>query len=174
MKRDGNHWRRVVPSPAPQRIVEVRLIRRLLESGVLVICAGGGGVPVIRNAEGLLEGVEAVVDKDAAAALLAEALDVDVLLLLTDVENVSLNYGSDNERPIRRATPASLRRLDLPGGSMGPKVEAACRFVEMTGGTAGIGALADTEDVLAGKAGTIVTPTGRYDGNSPDAKRGAG
>lgn len=162
VKPDGPAWRRVVPSPAPLRVVETRLIRGLLDRGAVVVCAGGGGAPVIRNYHGELEGVEAVVDKDATAGLLAEALDADMLLLLTDVTAVETDHGSSRARPISRATPAFLRNLAFPPGSMGPKVEAVCRYVELTGGTAGIGALTDAESIIDGKAGTIITPGGAY------------
>jgi carbamate kinase len=159
---DGSGWRRVVASPTPHRIVETRLIRQLLEQGVIVVCAGGGGAPVVRNEHGRLQGVDAVVDKDATTAALAEALDADVLLLLTDVPAVQVGYGTPDASPITRATPAALRSHTFPDGSMGPKVAATCRFVEMTGGMAAIGALADTEAILAGDAGTIVTSSGCY------------
>lgn len=162
VKADGEAWRRVVASPFPLRVVETRLIRQLLDADVVVICAGGGGAPVVRNRLGELEGIEAVVDKDSAAGLLAEALDADLLVVLTDVAGVEAGYGTPAARPIHRATPADLRALRFPAGSMGPKVEAACRFVELTGGTAAIGSLRDVEAILTGKAGTIVTPSGTY------------
>ena len=162
MARDGNAWRRVVGSPRPQRIVETRLIRLLLESGAIVVCAGGGGVPVIRDERGELVGVEAVIDKDLASAVLAEALDADALLVLTDVPAVMEHWGTPDQAPIRRASPPTLRALGMPAGSMGPKVEAASRFVELTGGFAAIGSLDDASAMLDGTAGTIVTPTGRY------------
>ncbi|MFB6615617.1 carbamate kinase [Streptomyces sp. NPDC085524] len=161
VKPDGEHWRRVIPSPRPQRVVETRLVRLLLDSGAIAVCAGGGGVPVVRDEQGLLSGVEAVVDKDLTAALLAEALDADVLLLLTDVPYVELGHGTPHAEPIRHTTPARLRAQRFPAGSMGPKVEAACRFVELTGGTAAIGALEDARAILDGAAGTVVTPSGR-------------
>ena len=162
VKPDGSYWRRVVPSPLPRAIVEIGLIRQLFDEGVVIVCAGGGGVPVIRNDQGLLEGVEAVVDKDATAGLLAEALDADALLLLTDVEAVQADYGKPTARPISTTTPAFLRAHPFPAGSMGPKVEAVCRFAEMPGRFAAIGALGDAEAILAGTAGTIVTPDGAY------------
>ncbi|OLZ73195.1 carbamate kinase [Streptomyces amritsarensis] len=162
VKQDGAHWRRVVPSPRPQRVVETRLIRLLLNSGAVAVCAGGGGVPVIRDEQGQLTGVEAVVDKDLTAALLAEALDADALLLLTDVSHVSLGYGTPGAEPIGRTTPAALRARQFPAGSMGPKVDAVCRFVELTGGMAAIGALEDARAILDGTTGTVVTPSGRY------------
>jgi carbamate kinase len=161
---DGAYWRRVVPSPLPQRIVETRIIRLLLASGAVVVCAGGGGVPVIRDDRGKLRGVEAVVDKDLATATLAESLEADALLLLTDVPAVVHGFGTPSARPIPRATPAALRREKFPAGSMGPKVEAVCRFVELTGDFAAIGALSDAARILAGTAGTVVTPGGDYGG----------
>ncbi len=154
----------MVGSPRPQRVVETRLIRLLLESGAVVVCAGGGGVPVVRDSAGLLRGVEAVVDKDLTSAVLAEALDADVLLVLTDVPAVMEHFGTTDQKPVPRATPAGLRALEPPAGSMGPKVDAVCRFVELTGGIAAIGSLDDAAAILRGEAGTIVTPNGRYGG----------
>ena len=153
-----------MPSPTPERVVETRIIRLLLASGAIVVCAGGGGVPAIRNEDGHLEGVEAVVDKDLATSVLAESLEADALLLLTDVPAVMRGFGTPDAEPILRATPAALRRENFPAGSMGPKVEAVCRFVELTGDMAAIGALSDAELLLAGKAGTVVTPGGDYGG----------
>lgn len=162
VKADASHWRRVVGSPEPQRVVETRLIRLLLTNGAVVVCAGGGGVPVIRNHAGLLEGVEAVVDKDLTASVLAEALDADALLILTDVASVYRSFGQPGEEAIHQATPAQLRASSFPAGSMGPKVDAACRFVEITGGMAAIGRLEDAAAILTGTAGTIITPSGDY------------
>ena len=172
VKPDGTGWRRVVGSPRPQRVVETRLIRLLLESGAVVVCAGGGGVPVIRDSAGLLRGVEAVVDKDLTSAVLAEALDADVLLVLTDVAAVMEHFGTPEQRPVPRATPAALRALEPPAGSMGPKVDAVCRFVELTGGMAAIGSLDDVAAILRGEAGTIVTPDGCFDGGLARAPQG--
>jgi carbamate kinase len=162
--KDGNGWRRVVGSPKPQRVVETRMIRLLLLSGAVVICAGGGGVPVVRDERGKLTGLEAVIDKDLTAAVLAEALDADVLMVLTDVPNVVRNYGTPQAEPITRITPGALRRENFPAGSMGPKVDAVCRFVELTGDMAAIGRLQDAEAIMAGDAGTIITPGGNYGG----------
>ena len=162
IRPDGDKWRRVVGSPKPQRVVETRLIRLLLESGAIVVCAGGGGVPVIRNEQGHLEGVEAVVDKDLTTAVLAEALEADLLLVLTDVAHVQRGFGTPEAEPILRSTPMALRREQFPAGSMGPKVDAVCRFVELTGDTAAIGRLEDAGAILRGEAGTIVTPDGEY------------
>jgi carbamate kinase len=169
VRADGDAWRRVVGSPRPLRVIETPLIRLLLESGAVVVCAGGGGVPVIRSPSGDLEGVEAVVDKDLTSAVLAEALAADVLLILTDVPAVNREHGTPRETAIDRAAPVDLRALDFPAGSMGPKVDAACRFVELTGGIAGIGALEDVREILAGRAGTVITPSGRYDGLPAEA-----
>jgi carbamate kinase len=121
-------------------------------------------VPVIRNERGKLRGVEAVVDKDLTAAVLAEALEADVLLVLTDVPNVVRSFGTPEALPISRVTPGALRREDFAAGSMGPKVDAVCRFVELTGDMAAIGRLEDAELIIAGKAGTIITPGGDYGG----------
>lgn len=164
VRADGQRWRRVVGSPTPERVVETRLIRLLLNSGAVVVCAGGGGVPVIRNEQGLLEGVEAVVDKDMTSSVLAEALEADALLILTDVPGVQRNFGTAHAEAIRRATPAALRRMDFPAGSMGPKVDAICRFVELTGDVGAIGRLEDVAAILRGEAGTVVTPSGHYPG----------
>jgi carbamate kinase len=154
--RDGAHWRRVVPSPEPLTVPDARVIRFLVERGVIVVCAGGGGIPVARRADGALVGVEAVIDKDRASARLAAELGADALLMLTDVEAVYRGWGTDAAEPIGRLAPAEARALDLPAGSMGPKVEAAARFVEGGGRLAGIGALADARRILAGEAGTRV------------------
>ena len=164
VRPDGPHWRRVVGSPEPLRVVETELIRRLLSDGSIVVCAGGGGVPVIRNGAGELQGVEAVVDKDLTTSVLATALDAEVLLILTDITNVFRGFGTPDAEAISRTTPAAIRRQRLPAGSMGPKVDAACRFVEITGGVAAIGRLEDAEQILAGEAGTVITPTGHFDG----------
>jgi carbamate kinase len=160
IRRDGDLWRRVVPSPEPRQIVELPTIERLARAGVLVVCTGGGGVPVLRDEEGLLHGVEAVVDKDLAAALLATALDADVLLLLTDVPAIATGWGTEAPRPLRSATPASVRALGLAAGSMGPKAEAAARFAEATGRPAMIGGLGDAARLLAGEGGTTIAPAG--------------
>ncbi|MFM2106514.1 MAG: carbamate kinase [Chloroflexota bacterium] len=157
---DGGGWRRVVPSPAPLGIVEAATIRTLVERRVLVVAAGGGGVPVVAGPGGALHGVEGVVDKDLAAVALALAVGAGTLLLLTDVAAVERDHGTPRARPIDRLTVAEARALldvgVLPAGSMAPKVEACVRFLEAGGTTAAIGALADAAAVAAGTAGTRV------------------
>jgi carbamate kinase len=155
---DGEGRRRAVSSPAPQRIRETKAIKLLERAGVVVICAGGGGIPVAARPDGALVGVEAVIDKDFSAALLAEQLGADALLLLTDVASVRTRWP-DGE-PIGRTTPAEMRKLEFAPGSMAPKVEAACRFVERTGGTAAIGDMAQAPMLLCGDAGTIIATAG--------------
>jgi carbamate kinase len=168
VRPDGPHVRRVVASPQPIDIVEIETIRLLLDAGVLVVCAGGGGIPVVTRAGAGLAGVEAVVDKDLSAALLAEKLEADFLLMLTDVPVVEIGWGTPEARAIRSATPAEMRSMDFAAGSMGPKVEAACRFAELTGGAAGIGRLDQAAAILAGDAGTIVAGA-RYEGTRKPA-----
>lgn len=153
---DGNGYRRVVPSPEPRRILELPTIQLLVQVGALVICAGGGGIPVVVDPSGVIRGVEAVIDKDLAAALLAIALKADALLLLTDVDAVYTNWGSATATPLREATPPQLRQQTFAPGSMAPKVEAACRFVEATHHLAGIGRLDEAAALLAGNAGTLI------------------
>ena len=155
---DGSHFRRVVPSPEPLAIVEISAIRMLVDHGAIVVCTGGGGIPVTMNGAGTLRGVEAVIDKDLAGELLARSLEADFLLMLTDVPAVMRDWGTDEATPIGRTTPSELRKMQFANGSMGPKVAAACRFVERTGGTAAIGALGDAARIVAGEAGTIVVP----------------
>jgi carbamate kinase len=154
--QDGAYWRRVVPSPKPVEIPDLRVIRLLLDQGVIVICAGGGGIPVLRRPDDSMIGVEAVIDKDAASALLAADIGADALLLLTDVDAVYHGFGTDAAKPIPHLTPQRARALDMPKGSMGPKLQAACDFADR-GGVAGIGRLADALAILDGTAGTRVT-----------------
>ena len=159
MKPDGALFRRVVPSPQPRRIFELEPIRLLLDHGVTVVCAGGGGIPTTFAPDGrILTGVEAVVDKDRASALLARELAADLLVLATDADAVYLGYGTRDAQGIGRATPDRLAELSFPAGSMGPKVEAACDFVTATGHRAVIGALDDLAALVAGTAGTSVVP----------------
>ena len=159
-KRDGEKLRRVVPSPAPKRIFEIRPIRWLLEHGVLVICAGGGGIPTswVSGKERTLGGVEAVIDKDLASELLAREIGADLFLMATDVDGVYENWGTADQRRLDRVTPGELRSQPFAAGSMGPKVEAAAKFVEATGKHAAIGALEDIEKIVEGNAGTTVVP----------------
>ncbi len=154
---DGEGWRRVVPSPRPRRILELTAIRLLVEAGHLVVCAGGGGIPVLVGPDGRVHGVEAVVDKDLSAALLASGLDAEVLLLLTDVDGLYRDWPERSD-PVRRITPRELGEMKLPPGSMGPKAEAAAAFVQKTGGRAVIGGLENAEAMLAGSSGTEVVP----------------
>ncbi len=160
VKPDGQRWRRVVPSPQPLRIVQLRAIERLLDAGFLVVCTGGGGIPVIEDDRGHQRGVEAVIDKDLASALLASDLRVETLVLATDVDAVYEDYGTRSQRAITHATPAALRSHQFAAGSMGPKVEAVCRFVERTGGRAVIGSLGQIDRLLNGDSGTQVLSDG--------------
>ena len=161
-KQDGAAWRRVVASPVPQRIFEIRPVKWLLEHGTVVICAGGGGIPTMyeRGADRKLVGVEAVIDKDLCSELLARELDADLLVMLTDADAVYADWGKPTQRPIRRTSPEALAGIPFAAGSMGPKVEAACRFAKATGKRAAIGALSDLNLIIAGEAGTTVDPTG--------------
>lgn len=153
---DGEHFRRVVPSPKPQRIFEIRPIRTLVDQGVIVICAGGGGIPTMYDADGHLRGVEAVIDKDLAASLLAQQLDADLLVIVTDVDGVYTGWGTPEQVRLGTVTVADVVEMNLPAGSMGPKVAAACEFAAKTGNEAVIGSLADIDRIVAGAAGTRV------------------
>lgn len=155
MKKDGDFVRRVVPSPLPVRIVEHQAIQSLTASGHLVICNGGGGIPVIRN-QNQLSGAEAVIDKDRSAALLATQVAADALLILTDADAVYLNWGQPDCRALHHVTPSDLQGMTFDAGSMGPKVAAASQFVEQQNGIAGIGSLADAAEILCGKKGTLI------------------
>lgn len=156
MVADGARRRRAVPSPEPLRIVEINSIRLLLQAGHIVVCAGGGGIPVRALPSGSLQGVDAVIDKDRCSALLARELRADALLLLTDVDAAYADWGGANARPIRDIGAGELRKLEFEAGSMGPKVEAACRFAEACGGLAAIGRMEDAAAMLDGRAGTLV------------------
>ncbi|HZD01120.1 MAG TPA: carbamate kinase [Actinomycetes bacterium] len=155
---DGDRWRRVVPSPEPKRIFEIRPIRWLLDKGTIVICAGGGGVPTmyVPGADRVLVGVEAVIDKDLASQLLAREVGADLFVMATDVDGVYTGWGTPGQRRLERVTPKELRELRFAAGSMGPKVEAAIRFVECTGRRAAIGGLAEIGAIVDGRAGTQV------------------
>lgn len=155
--RDGRHFRRVVPSPRPLRIVELGVIKILLEQDVVVICTGGGGIPCVKRRDGSLIGVEAVIDKDLASSLLARELGADVFLMLTDVDAVYEDWERPGSRALRRISPASMRKYEFAPGSMAPKVQAAVEFVEHAQGVAGIGKLEDAQAILKGEAGTLIT-----------------
>jgi len=157
-KQDGAKWRRVVPSPLPKRIFEIRPVQWLLEKGTIVICAGGGGIPTMYDPdkEHWLTGIEAVIDKDLASELLARQVKADLLIIATDVNGVYLDWGKPEQHMIGRITVEELKTYPFPAGSMGPKVQAAIQFVEMTGKRAAIGSLADIGAIVAGEAGTNV------------------
>jgi len=158
-KQDGDKWRRVVPSPEPRQIFELRPIKWLLEHNTIVIAAGGGGIPTMyeHGAKRKLVGVECVIDKDLATELLARELGADLLVILTDAEAVYVDWGKPTQKAIRRGSPAALGAMQFAAGSMGPKVQAACRFASATGKSAAIGALADLGKIIAGEAGTTVS-----------------
>jgi carbamate kinase len=158
-KQDGAKWRRVVPSPLPKRIFEIRPVKWLLEKGTIVICAGGGGIPTMYDPgkERWLTGIEAVIDKDLASELLAREVDADLFVIATDVDGVYLDWGKPEQRKLGWVTPAELRSYPFPAGSMGPKVSAAIQFAEKTGRRAAIGSLRDIEKIVAGEAGTNVS-----------------
>lgn len=153
---DHGGWRRLVPSPLPRSIVELHTIELLVRAGVVVICAGGGGVPVVVDREQMSHGVEAVVDKDRAAALLARQLGADLLLLLTDVDAVYREWGTPEACPIATLAPEDVEAQTLAPGTMGPKVEAAAWFAATSPGRAAIGSLAQARSVLDGTAGTSI------------------
>lgn len=159
-KPDGDSWRRVVPSPEPRHIFEIDPIRWLLEHDVVTICAGGGGVPTmfLDDPAHTLVGVEAVIDKDLASELLAREVSADLYVMATDVDAVYADWGTPQQRALGRVTAEELRRAEFQAGSMGPKVDAACRFVEATGGRAAIGALTQIQQIVDGQAGTQVVP----------------
>lgn len=155
--QDGKHFRRTVPSPRPKRILELDVIRLLLDQDVVIICAGGGGIPVVQKDDGTMIGIEAVIDKDHASGFLARALQADAFLMLTDVEGVFADWGTPEQSLIGQITPEDLRRMDFPAGSMGPKVDAACEFALATGGFAAVGRLSDSLRLVEGTAGTRVS-----------------
>jgi carbamate kinase len=158
-RKDGESWRRVVPSPRPQHIFELDAIRALIDLDVVVICTGGGGIPTLvtyTDGKATLTGVEAVIDKDFATELLARDIGADLFVMATDVDGVYSDWGTPNQRRLEKVTPDELLGMDLPAGSMGPKVEAAAGFVKATGRRAAIGGLGDIERIVAGSAGTQV------------------
>jgi carbamate kinase len=159
VKPDGAKWRRVVPSPLPKRIFEIRPIKWLLEKGTIVIAAGGGGIPTMyqKGADRKLIGVEAVIDKDLCTELLARELEADLFIMLTDADAVYEDWGKPTQRAIRQAKVSALEGKPFAAGSMGPKVQAACRFAKATGKRSAIGALADLTRIIEGKAGTTIT-----------------
>jgi carbamate kinase len=170
-KPDGDKWRRVVASPEPKRIFELRPIKWLLAHDTIVIAAGGGGIPTMyeKGADRKLVGVECVIDKDFASELLARELHADLFVMLTDADAVYVDWGKPSQKAIRRASPDALAALSFPAGSMGPKVSAACRFATATGKRVAIGALADLDKILAGQAGTTISvaETGITDATGP-------
>ena len=157
MAPDGEYFRRVVPSPLPRRIIEMNVIRMLVDANVVVICAGGGGIPTAYDENRKLYGVEAVIDKDLASGLLAKGLDADMFVMLTDVANVYVDFGTPKQRPIKAAHPDVLENMGFAAGSMGPKVKGACEFVRETGKQSAIGQLSDLAKIMDGKAGTLIS-----------------
>jgi len=158
VKADGEYYRRVVPSPKPKRIFEMRPIKWLMEKGTVVIAAGGGGIPTMYDATGKkLSGVEAVIDKDLSSSLLAREVEADYFVIATDVKTVFVGWGTPEARAIKMAHPDEMDKLGFAAGSMGPKVEAACDFARLTGKRAVIGALEEIELIVEGKAGTIIS-----------------
>ncbi|MHA2715690.1 carbamate kinase [Vibrio owensii] len=155
VKPDGSHWRRVVPSPKPQEILEIKAIKDLLEKEHLVICGGGGGAPVIEK-DGAYVGFEAVIDKDMTAALIAEQIGAEHLLILTDGTHVCLNWGTPQEQKLENVTLEQMKQYSFPAGSMGPKVDACCQFVEKTGQSGHIGDLSFALEIIEGKSGTHI------------------
>ena len=153
--QDGDKWRRVVASPQPLEIPDLQVLQLLVAQGTVVICNGGGGIPVVRDANNHLQGIEAVIDKDLSSAFLAKQLGADALLLLTDVEAVYQDFGTPEAQPLSTLTIAESHELNLPAGSMGPKINAACSFAE-SGGFSAIGRLSEALALLSGQAGTHI------------------
>ena len=156
MVSDGSQFRRAVPSPRPKRILEIGVIRLLIKHGVTVICAGGGGIPVVRRKDGSYIGIEAVIDKDHASGLLAREIGAAALLLLTDVDGVYLGWSTAQQQRLASVKPNELKSYTFASGSMGPKVNAAIDFVSGGGAMAGIGRLEDALEILKHRAGTII------------------
>lgn len=154
---DGDKYRRVVASPRPKRIFEIRPIKWLLEKSAIVICAGGGGIPTMYGEDGKLRGIEAVIDKDLCSSLLAAQLDADLLVIATDVNAAFIDFGKPTQKAIGEAHPDDMEKLGFAAGSMGPKVQAACEFARQTGKTAVIGSLSDIEAIVQGSAGTRIS-----------------
>ena len=155
--QDGDKYRRVVPSPLPKRIFEIRPVKWLLERGSIVICAGGGGIPTYYDEQHNLHGVEAVIDKDLCSALLAENLDADLFIIATDVSAAFIDWGKDTQKAIASAHPDAIKEIGFASGSMGPKVQAAINFARYSGKDAVIGSLSDIVDIVKGKAGTRIS-----------------
>jgi carbamate kinase len=156
VKQDGTKWRRVVASPLPKRIFDIKVVDLLLNQGVTVICAGGGGIPVMYQ-DGALVGVEAVIDKDRASALLAKELHADLYVMLTDVDAVYVDYGQPTQRALGATSVDEAEQYRFPAGSMGPKVEAACSFARASGKMAVIGSLNEASELIHGEKGTRIT-----------------
>ena len=156
MKKDGDKWRRVVASPEPKQIFEVRPIKWMLEKGAIVIAAGGGGIPCVYEPDRRLTGIEAVIDKDLCTELLARQIDADLFIMATDVDGVYPEWGKEGAKALRLISPEAMRAYNFPAGSMGPKVAAACRFAEATGKRAAIGTLGALAAIVRGEAGTTV------------------
>ncbi len=156
MMPDGSHFRRSVPSPTPKRILEIGVIQLLIQHGVIVICAGGGGIPVVKRDDGSFAGIEAVIDKDFASALLAEQINADALLLLTDVDGVYLGWGTEQQKQLREVTVEEIKSHTFASGSMAPKVQASLDFLNMGGKLAGIGKMEEALSILNGQAGTNI------------------
>lgn len=157
MAADGPFFRKVVPSPLPQRIIEINAIRLLVDHGIVVICAGGGGIPTAYDEQRKLHGVEAVIDKDLASGLLSTELKADMFVMLTDVPNVYIGYGTPRQRAIKAANPDALMKMGFAAGSMGPKVIGACKFVRESGKQSAIGRLSDLTKIMDGEAGTLIS-----------------
>ena len=155
VKPDGVHWRRVVPSPSPKEVLEIKAIKDLLEKEHLIICGGGGGAPVVEK-DGAYVGFEAVIDKDMTAALIAEEIGAEHLLILTDGSHVCLDWGTPKEEKLENVSVEQMKKYTFPAGSMGPKVDACCQFVEKTKQHGHIGDLSSALEIIEGKTGTHI------------------
>ena len=156
VKPEGDAWQRVVPSPLPRHVFQIRPVKWLLDKGTIVICTGGGGIPTVYDENRKLHGAEVVIDKDFASALLARELEADCYIMATDVDAVYVDWGTPKQRALGHVTYDDLWEMEFAEGSMGPKVVAACWFAQVTGGRAAIGSLADLEKIVAGEAGTEI------------------